>query len=171
MFIVIVRHTPVWVWGLLAALVALGLTQVRDREVGLARVTIVPVVMLALSLSGVLHTFGHAPVAWGGWGAGLAAALVFGRRLVAVPGAAWSERTGRLHVPGSWLPLALFLLMFAAKYFTGVSLALHAGLATDPGFAGSVGLAYGSLSGLLLARAGALRSVARRPGPVQAAWQ
>jgi hypothetical protein len=31
MFIAIVRHTPVWVWGLLAMLVAAGLSQTRDR--------------------------------------------------------------------------------------------------------------------------------------------
>ena len=42
MFIAIVRHTPVWVWGLLAALVAVGLAQTRDRELSLKHVTILP---------------------------------------------------------------------------------------------------------------------------------
>jgi len=38
----IVRRTPLWVWGLLAALVALGLSQWRDRQIGLRRPTIHP---------------------------------------------------------------------------------------------------------------------------------
>src|SRR5439155_15157054 len=54
MLLQIVQHTPVWVWGLLAGLVALGVSQARDREVSLARITILPLVMLALSFSGVV---------------------------------------------------------------------------------------------------------------------
>lgn len=39
-FIAIVQHSPAWVWGLLAALVALGLWQARARELSLTRVTV-----------------------------------------------------------------------------------------------------------------------------------
>ena len=160
MFIAIVQHTPVWVWGLLAALVALGLAQTRDRELSLLRVTILPLVMIGLSLSGVFSAFGHFPMALGGWAAGVAAALSLGRQFIAVRGAAWLPQTGTLQVPGSWLPLMLIVALFAIKYFAGASLALHPGLATDPAFAGPIGLAYGSFSGLFLARANSLRRLA-----------
>jgi hypothetical protein len=125
--------------------------------------------MLALSASGVFSAFGHFPVALGGWAAGVGAALAFGRQFVAVRGAAWSARAGTLHVPGSRLPLALILALFAIKYFAGASLALHPGLASDASFAGPIGLAYGAFSGLFLARGLALRQLAGRPaGPVAA---
>jgi hypothetical protein len=169
MFIAIIQHTPAWVWGLLTALIALGLWQTRDREMTLARVTILPLVLIALSLSGVLSAFGHMPLALGGWAAGAGAALVFGRQFVAVRAARWSAQAGLLHVPGSWLPLVLIVGLFCIKYVAGVSLSMHPALAADAAFAGLCSLAYGSFSGLFLARALSLRSLATRQTGLSAA--
>lgn len=58
MFIRILQHTPVWVWILLAALVALGLTQTRARRMTRRRATLLPVAMVTLSLVGVVSSFG-----------------------------------------------------------------------------------------------------------------
>ncbi|RYF56022.1 MAG: hypothetical protein EOO29_53065, partial [Comamonadaceae bacterium] len=41
-------------WGLLAALVALGASQLRDRTASLARVSVMPIGMTAFSLWGTL---------------------------------------------------------------------------------------------------------------------
>ena len=168
MIIAIVQHTPLWVWLLLANLVALGLWQTRAREISLTRVTILPLVLIALSLGGVLSAFGSFPIALGGWVAGVGAAL-FGRDAVAVRGAAWSPGTRVLRVPGSWLPLTLVLGLFATKYFAGASLAMHPALAADATFAGLCSLGFGSFSGLFLARALSLRRLAAQPTPVRAA--
>ena len=54
----ILMHTPPWVWGLLAGLVALGLLQTRRRQVGLARAALLPAAMLAWSLWSVMAGFG-----------------------------------------------------------------------------------------------------------------
>ena len=162
MFLAILQHTPGWVWGLLTALIAFGLWQTRDREMTLARVTVLPLVLIGLSLSGVLSAFGHFPVALGGWAAGVGAALVFARRFIAVRSARWSAQAGSLHVPGSWLPLVLIVGLFCVKYVAGVSLTMHPALAVDTGFAGLCSLAYGGFSGLFLARALSLRRLATR---------
>ncbi len=167
MFIEIVRHTPIWVWGLLAVLIALGLSQTRDRQMGLERVTILPLAMIALSVSGVLSAFGHLPIALGGWALGVGAALVLGRRFTAARGAAWSSQSAKLHVPGSWLPLVLIVALFALKYCAGISLSMHPELAVDAAFAGPMSLAYGSFSGLFLARAWSLRSLAMPPADLR----
>lgn len=169
MFIAIVQHTPTWVWVLLSVLIAFGLWQTRDRKMSLLRVTILPLVMIALSLSGVFSAFGHFPVALGGWAAGVGAALAFGRQIVSARGATWSAQTATLHVPGSWVPLALIVGLFAVKYFVGVQLAMHPARAADAVFAGLCSLAYGGFSGLFLARGIALRSLARRPAGLQTA--
>ena len=163
MLIAIVRHTPLWVWGVFAALVAVGVLQTRQREVSLLRVTVLPLMLIALSLSGVFNAFGHFPIALGGWAAGVGAALTFGRHAVAVRGARWSPDTRMLHLPGSWLPLALIVALFAIKYVANVNLALHPALATDASFAGLCSLAYGGFSGLFLARTLSLRALATRP--------
>jgi hypothetical protein len=170
MIAAILQHTPGWVWGLLAALTALGLSQVRDREVSLARVTVLPLVMIALSASGVISVFGSAPVAIGAWVAGVGAALALGRRGVSARGARWSAQAATLHVPGSWLPLVLILALFCIKYGVGVGTAMNPALAHDTGFAAIVSFAYGAFSGLFMARALSLRQLAtRRPqGPVAA---
>ncbi len=54
MILGILEHTPVWVWGVFVAILLLGLQQTRTRDVSIARATILPVVMILLSLSGVL---------------------------------------------------------------------------------------------------------------------
>ena len=167
-FIAIVQHTPAWVWGLLATLMALGLRQTRALEMSLTRVTVLPLVLTALSLGGVLSAFGHLPIAPVAWAAGVAAALALARGAVTVRGASWSAARGLLHVPGSWLPLVLIVGLFALKYGAGVSLSLAPSLANDWTFAGMSSLGYGTFSGLFLARALSLRSLATRPATMQA---
>jgi hypothetical protein len=167
MFIGIVTGTPIWVWFALAALVGAGLWQSRARSMSLTRVSILPLVLLGLSLASVSRTFGTVPVAFAGWALGLGASLGLGRAVVAPRGARWSAATATLQVPGSWLPLALILALFAVKYIAGVSLAIHPILANDAAFAGTCSLAYGVFSGLFMARALSLRSLAAR----RAGWQ
>jgi hypothetical protein len=169
MFIAMLQHTPAWVWGLFVALAALGLAQARPREMSLPRVTILPLAMLALSLSGVFQSFGHFPVALGGWAAGVGAALAFARGRIDARGAEWRAARGTLFVPGSWLPLVLIVGLFALKYAAGVTLALEPARAADPLFAGVCSLAYGSFSGLFLARGLALRRIAALRPPFAAA--
>jgi len=168
MLLQIVQHTPVWVWGLLAALVAYGWTQTRRREISLARLTVVPLVLLALSFAGVVSTFAHATVAILAWGAGVAAAVTIGRPFVKVRGASWSPETGLLQVPGSWLPMGLMLGLFLIKYGVGVTLAMNHAMAANTAFGAGCGLAYGIFSGLFAARTLGLRSLAST-GPMPAA--
>jgi hypothetical protein len=169
MLIGILLGTPVWVWGVLAALVGVGLWQTRARTMTLARISILPLALLLLSLTGVARTFGAEPIALAGWGLGLGVALNLGRAVVEVQGARWSAATATLWVPGSWLPLALIVGLFAVKYFAAASLAMHPALAHDAAFGGACSVAYGGFSGLFLARALALRSLAVRQAARQTA--
>ena len=57
----IVKRTPVWVWGLLAALLALGVSQLRDQQPSLRRVTLVPIGMMGFGLYGLWSAFGSSP--------------------------------------------------------------------------------------------------------------
>ena len=67
MFMIILSRTPSWVWLLLAALVALGWTQTRTRQMTLMRATALPAVMMGLSLFGVVSTFGAHALPLGAW--------------------------------------------------------------------------------------------------------
>ncbi len=158
----ILGGTPAWVWGLLALLVALGLSQTVPRRVTARRATILPAVMVALSASGVLATFGARPIALAAWAAGLGLAIQLGQDAVAPRGARWLAESARFELPGSWLPLGLILAIFCVKYGVGVSLAFTPSLVSQLPFEAAVGLAYGGFSGLFAARAIALRRLAVR---------
>lgn len=157
MLLQIIERTPAWVWALLAGLVALGIWQSLPRRLPARRALVMPLVFLTLSLLGLLTTFAAAlllPLL--AWLSGVAVAVFVARPLVRPRGARWDAAHALFHVPGSWLPLVLILLLFGVKYAVGVALALQPVLARDAGFDIAVGLAYGLFSGLFLARASAL---------------
>ena len=157
--IAILEHTPRWVWLLLAVLVATGVAQLRAQRLTLVRLTALPAAFVKLSLLGAVLGFaGTAAVA--GWAVGLATATALALALGAPPAARWHAAERRLDVPGSWLPLALMLGVFATKYVVGVLVALTPALRHDTAFAGAAGAAYGAFSGLFLGRALALRALA-----------
>ena len=63
MLLQILIHTPLWVWALLAALLALGLWQRRERRVRRGQLLALPVALLALSLWSMAPGFVAQPVA------------------------------------------------------------------------------------------------------------
>jgi hypothetical protein len=159
-FIEILRHTPPWVWGLLAALLALGYLQTRPRRVGLGRAALLPASMLAWSLWGVAASFGSA-AALALWGLGVLGAAAATARLAPPAGARWVAATRSFDLPGSWVPLALIVALFAVKFGAGVSLALHPELRDEATFATGASLAFGAFSGVFAGRALGLLQLAR----------
>jgi hypothetical protein len=156
MLIQIITRTPVWVWAILVLLLWIGLKQSVPRSISLRRITVLPVVMVGLSLAGLLAGFGtanHALLAWG-LAAAVAMVVVMTRRLPqATHYNAWTQQ---FHIPGSWTPLVLMMGIFITKYAVGVTLAMHPDLARDMLFSQSVGALYGGFSGVFAARAAQL---------------
>lgn len=155
----VAAHTPSWVWGVLAALVALGASQLRGRRAGLRRVLIVPVGMGVFSVAGVVSAFGASgptsAQAVGAWVLATTAitALALWFQPTAPEGAQYIPSSRSFHIPGSAMPLALILGIFLTKYFVGVELALQPALARDSGFALQISTLYGMFSGLFAVRA------------------
>lgn len=157
MILRILSNTPVWVWGLLAGLIALGLTQLRTRTLPLARAFVLPAVMCALALAGTLTTldgaFGVPLAAW------LLGVALVGGLLARGPvpaGTCHDAARGTVTVPGSSVPLLLILGIFTLKYALGVAFALQPELAAARGFGGFAASLYGALAGLFVGRAGRL---------------
>lgn len=149
----ILLHTPAWVWLALAALLALGAAQLRTRRLGARRATVPPLVLFVLSLVGLLSTFpGHAAavLVWG-LGAALAVAASFAAGLWR--GAHWSADEACLVVPGSWLPMALIVGLFAVKFAVGAALGIAPALRDATALWFGASAAYGLFSGLWVARA------------------
>jgi hypothetical protein len=161
MVLQILKGTPPWVFVLFFALLAVGFAQSRSRTVGTARVTILPAAFIALSLYGVIAAFGAHAADLIAWAAGIGAALLVNCFLRQPAGARWEHSTGSYHVPGSWMPLALMMTVFFARYAIAVSIAMRPALVHEDMFVLSASLVYGLLSGTFLARA--LRILWLRP--------
>jgi hypothetical protein len=164
----VLQKTPMWVGGLFAALLALGLSQTRDRQVSQLRMAVMPLAMTSLSLWGTVSAFGKSPL-FGSvmlvWAAGaLLSGLVVGRTVP--PAGTRHDRASRsFSLPGSWLPLALIMGIFLTKYIVGVDLVMQPGLALDGQYTLGVGTLYGIFSGTFAGRTFRLWRLALRPAP------
>lgn len=148
----ILVHTPTWVFALFAALVALGLSQMRTREVPLSRAAILPLVMVLLSLMGTLIAFPGSFWALTSWAAVLALTTWLLSLKPMASGTVFHATSKRFTLPGSAVPLALMMGIFFTKYAVGASMGMNAELAHLPAFAIAASATYGLFSGAFLSR-------------------
>lgn len=162
-FFAMVRRTPLWVWALLAGLVALGASQLRDRTASVLRVSLVPVGMSAFSAWGIWSAFGHTPISaevltvWIGVAVAVTAAVAPGRAA-----ATYDASRREYRIPGTVIPLLLIVGIFMTKWMVGVQLAIVPRLVAEAGFALPVAALYGMFTGLFAGRAARLWRLALR---------
>ena len=169
----ILSGTPTWVWGLLAGLVALGMSQARDRSASLARIALMPVAMTAFSIWGTVSTFGQSLMlssvlmTWA-----VLAAIVFSVVGKGQAAGTYDAATRVFKLPGSWVPMMLILGIFATKYAANVALAIRPELVNDGAFSLTQAALYGVFTGLFTGRAARLVRMAlmahRNAVPAQA---
>lgn len=161
----VLRQTPVWVWGLLAAFLALGLSQLRARTASLARVSLMPLAMTLFSVSGTYSAFGATPhrgLAITAW----LIAAVFAFALVArgrAHGVQYDPARRLYRLPGSVAPLLLIVGIFLVKYVVGVDLTMAPQLVQDTQYVLCVAALYGAFTGFFVGRASRLWRLAIRP--------
>jgi hypothetical protein len=163
MLIQILTHTPFYVWAILAFLIQRGMIAMRDRDLELRKLVMIPAVMLLRSLQDIRPKFGL-----GGWALAAWAAAAAGMALAA--GLAGSERIaastvpGHVRVRGSRLPLVMMMAVFFTKYVASVTLAVAPQLRHDTLFACAVCGLFGVFNGWFIGRlAGDLASVRMLP--------
>ncbi len=149
----ILRHTPMWVWGLLALLIWLGLTQWRDREVTTARIVATPLAFGVLGVSMLWPALRVMPISAALWLVCVALAFNVAARWLVPKGAGWNGSTQRLFVRGSGWPMLLILATFLVKYAIGVFQVIQPATASSPSFLVGLAVLSGVLSGLWLGRA------------------
>jgi hypothetical protein len=149
----IVLGTPAWVYALFVALVGFGLSQTRTRSVGETAVLLLPLAMVAYSFVSVVLAFGWTLAAAAVWTAGVALALGAGTALGRARGARYVAGERRYEVAGSWVPLALILMVFFTRYCIAVAMGIDPALRQAGAFIAGASFAYGLLGGLFPARA------------------
>jgi len=150
---------PVWVPVVFLALVLLGYRQSFARTVRPTAVAGTALAMWGFSLYGVVAAFGAVGWALGLWAAGYAGVAFMGTRLIASGSMAVVGSSVR--IPGSWVPLALMLGIFTAKFALGMAASVHSPVLQSAGFVAVMSAVLGALSGGFGARAMAVHRVAR----------
>ena len=153
MLLQVLQRTPLWVFALFVALLFLGYLQSRPREIGWTRVAVLPVVLVGLALSGIWAAFGPAPLAFACWLAAIAVSVLANRFVRWPSQVRYSAQTHQFSVKGSWLPLAVMMLIFFTRYAVNVAMAMEPSLKATPPFVAGVSFTYGLMSGAFLARA------------------
>jgi hypothetical protein len=148
----ILKHTPVWVWGLLALLLYFGYQRSKPHSLAKQRVIILPGIMILLSVFGMWSAFGTSPYALVPWACGAALAILLNRLLRLPKGVSYDPATRRFTVPGSWVPMMLMMAIFATKYVVGVTTAINQPFAASDLFVASTSLVYGFISGSFFSR-------------------
>ena len=124
---------PAWVWPLLVVLVALGISRMRDREMPVWRLLLLPGILVSVS---VLTAF------FGGLNAAALLALTAGMVLGAMAGW-WTMRDVEVHrlagnrvrVRGEFVSLMAILVIFASRFAAGMLEVTGSSLPDLPGVA------------------------------------
>jgi hypothetical protein len=149
----ILIHTPKWVFVTFAILLWFGARQMLASSVSLTRATLMPAVMISLSLYGVASAFGESSMALPAWAAAAMAvlALVLQRPLPATT--RYDAAARRFHIAGTAAPLTLMMGIFLTKYIVGVLLAIHPELGHQAAFEIGFSALYGAFTGIFAGRA------------------
>jgi uncharacterized membrane protein len=142
---------PVWVWPLLVALVALGISRMREREMPVWRLLLLPVILVSVSVLTAL---------FGGLNAAALLALSAGMALGAMVGW-WTMRDVEVHrlagnrvrVRGESVSLMAILAIFASRFAAGMLEATGSSVPELPGMAELFVLIPVFLAALMAARA------------------
>lgn len=152
MLLNILTHTPVWVYGFLVGLIALGWQQSRDRTVGLFIPFVLPVAMLFLSLFGVVKDFGFAITTLTLWLSALILVATMGYRVKKDSKDLFDADARLFFLAGSWWYLFFILLIFMLKYSVGVFSALDVVFTKERSYLYLMPVLYGALSGVFFVR-------------------
>lgn len=153
MIVQILSNTPLWVYVLFFVLLGFGFMQTRTRAVRLFPALLLPAGMIALSLAGINSSFGLRPVPLASWAVALAVVAAVGYALFRDKRIEYDAATKKFTVPGSWVPLAVIMAIFFAKYAYAVLHALKFDVISAPPFIVALSAVYGLLSGYFAARA------------------
>lgn len=163
LLIPILKHTPLWVFGLFLGLACIGYLQSKTRLVSRGRLAVLPIAMSCLSLLGVWSSFGASLAAFALWTCALVAVVASGLALAPPRSASYSRESKLFTVPGSWVPLALMMCIFFTKYAVAVTRAITPDSSIPSASIALACTVYGLCSGIFLARALRVAGTARHP--------
>ncbi|BBB63701.1 hypothetical protein UNDKW_5428 [Undibacterium sp. KW1] len=148
----IISGTPMYVWAILGFLAYRGIKSSVDRELTVRAVVIIPLVMLALSVQGILSGFGADPVVMAAWLATMTAGAAVSWNMVSDKNVRILADKGTVFYRGSWGPLVMMMSIFVMKYVVNVALHVNPALHSNMLFAVISTALFGLFNGLFLGK-------------------
>lgn len=148
----IISNTPIYVWAILGFLAFRGIKSSVDRELKVRTIVIIPLVMLALSIQGILSGFGADPVVLAAWLATMTVGAAISWSLVNDNNVRILADKGTVFYRGSWAPLIMMMAIFVMKYIVNVALHVSPALHTNTLFAVTSTALFGLFNGLFLGK-------------------
>lgn len=152
MIIQILAHTPIWVYPLFLLLLVFGFIQTRTRNVRRIPALLLPASMSALSLAGIISSFGLTTIPLAAWGTALTMATAVGYTFFRDTRLHSNATDGTFLMPGSWVPLVVMMAIFFTKYLYAVMNAFNPEIFSTPIFIGTLSAVYGLFSGYFSSR-------------------
>jgi len=120
------KHTPVWVYLLLAFLIAAGIRSMRTMVLPVIGIMVPSVTLLFISLSSVVSIVHGRNVLFAIWGGAFLSGLFLGNKFVKKMGIKYEQTSRKVTIPGSYLYMVLYIVIFGIRYYFGYK------QATDP---------------------------------------
>ena len=150
---IILQHIPHWVFLILAALLWLGLSARKDRMIRWRVPIIVPIAMTLMAITSLLGQYGAtdllipALLSW----VLVCALMVWRLTKKALPNTfQYDIELDKFYLPGSYVPLAMYLGIFAFKFMVGFMTGMHMPIVNEFMFVLVVSAIYGLFSGVFL---------------------
>lgn len=153
---IFIQHIPPFVFLILAALLWLGLSARKDRWVRWRVPVIVPVAMTVLAITSLLGQYGDtelllpALLAW----VSVCGVIIWQFAKRPLPDSyQYDAELAKFHLPGSYVPLALYLGIFAFKFMVGFMSGMRMPIVNALEFVLGISGIYGLFSGVFLSNA------------------
>jgi hypothetical protein len=146
----ILRQTPLWAWAILIALLAVGLSQCRDRVVKPFTVMMAPLIFLVI---GALAS-ARAGTTFAVWAVMLVIVATMTARRFPIPaGSRCDSNTGKLNLPGSVIPLLSMMTIFLINYVINVIFVMFPEVARRDDVRYGVAIVLACITGAYMGRA------------------
>lgn len=112
----ILSNTPTWVIILFFVMLYLGIKRCYTRTMNPARLILLPLIFLVLSLGHLFHLFRSVPMTLAYWLVGILAGVYLGRLHVGKKTVRVNKQKWLIEVPGDWTMLLLIMGIFVVEY-------------------------------------------------------
>ena len=152
----IIQHIPPWVFLILAALLWLGISALKDRSVRWRVPVIVPIAMTFMAISSLVTQYWASDLLFPALLAWLLVCAFTAWQLAKRPlpeAIQFDLEAAKFHLPGSYVPLVLYMGIFGFKFMVGFMSGMRMPMVNNIEFVLGVSGIYGLFSGVFLSNA------------------